>query len=136
MFNFVHLDEVIALAEVATEAKELAEALHQVTAAMDDIITYTNKERATALIWQRMTDAEYLLIAQWIVKAATKSKAVATAIHKVKVVSKQLQLFKMLGVKVTLTWIFYGLHGGVSLPNVQELFEKMMQGNSVESGAA
>ena len=36
----------------------------------------------------------------------------------------------MVAVKVYLTWIFYGLHGGVSLPNVEKLFEKMMQGNT------
>lgn len=107
--------QVASAAEAAGLRDNLISGLESVWKGMDELITFTNKLKADAYIWQLTPTADTEYIVDTMLTIAQRVPAAAAAVRALAQVSHQLRIGMILMPKFMHMWQFYATNGGFAI---------------------
>lgn len=114
-FQTPKLSEVLTEKEAKEYREKFSGVLLTIFRYVDMGITNTNRDRATAYIWQDIDDEDLGVLVQVLVEGAKKSRIVATAVKQVSKAHTLLKVGAITAPKFMATVDHYKSHGGFAL---------------------
>ena len=114
----LQLRDVFSDKEAKDYLPKTMEALDSLFLNVDKFISFSNKEKAQAVIWSNMDESDLKLLAEIVIDGAKKSRILATATEKFVQSHKMLRAGFITFPRFYQTWLFYQEHSGFNLlPN-------------------